>query len=152
MEKFMSKLEKMIFPVAEKITSIMYLQAVAETMQVILPIIMIGSFACLFAFIDIGPWQAFLTANPTVKMIFMNTQSWTLSCLALYVALILPYLYAVRLEMKEAINMVPLTIAAFLLVTPTELYTAIPTTWLIQACTRTKQRMPYHFGEKGLCI
>lgn len=130
MEKLMDRIQQFIMPFSEKISSIKYLQAVAETMQVLIPVTVVGSFAALFAFIDIGPWQSFLAANPTVAMIFMNTQSLTLSCIALYVVMILPYRYATHLGMKESINMVPLSVAAFFLLTPTELYTAIPTAWL----------------------
>ncbi|NMC45496.1 MAG: PTS sugar transporter subunit IIC [Chloroflexi bacterium] len=130
MDKFLDKIQKFVVPLSEKISSIKFLRALAETMMVIMPVTVVGSFACLFAFIDFVPWQNFLTANPTVKMIFMNTQSWTLSIIALYVILILPYRYAEHLEIKEKINVVPLAVASFLLLTPTELYTSIPSEWL----------------------
>ncbi len=130
MEKLMNRIQKFIVPFSEKIASVKFLKAIAETMQIILPITVVGSFAVLFAFIDIGPWQAFLASQPTVAMIFMNTHSLTLACISLYVVMVLPYRYASNLGMKEAINMVPLTVATFLLLTPTELFTAIPTAWL----------------------
>jgi PTS system cellobiose-specific IIC component len=63
-------------------------------------------------------------------MIFMNAQSWTLSIIALYAVIVLPYRYADHLGIKEKMNVVPLSLAAFLLLTPTELYTAIPSEWL----------------------
>lgn len=130
MEKLMDRIQKFIVPFSEKISSVKFLKAVAETMQIILPITVVGSFAVLFAFIDIGPWQAFLASHPTVAMIFMNTHSLTLACISLYVVMVLPYRYATHLGMKESVNMIPLTVAAFLLLTPTELFTAIPTAWL----------------------
>lgn len=130
MDKFLEKIQNFVIPFSEKISSVKYLRALAETMQILMPVTVVGSFACLFAFVDIGPWQSFLGANPTVKMIFMNAQSWTLSIIALYVVLILPYRYAEHLGMKESINTVPLAVASFLLLTPTELYTSIPTEWL----------------------
>jgi len=54
----------------------------------------------------------------------------TLSLIAFYVLLILPYRYASRLGMKEALAVMPITVATFLAATPTELYSAIPTAWL----------------------
>jgi PTS system cellobiose-specific IIC component len=60
----------------------------------------------------------------------MNAQSWTLSIIALYTVIVLPYLYAKRLGMEEPLATIPLNLAAYLLLTPTELYTSIPSTWL----------------------
>ena len=125
MEKLMERISGFVEPLAEWVHKMKFLNALAEAMQVLLPITVIGSFACLFAFIDLGPWQAFLAANPMILTAFMNAQSWTLSSIAFYVVLVLPYLYAKRLEMKEPLSCVPLAIAAFLLLTPTQLYTAI---------------------------
>jgi PTS system cellobiose-specific IIC component len=130
MDKFLSKLESILVPMSEKISKVKFLRAIAETMMALLPITVAGSFAVLFAFIDIPVWQAFLDANPTVRMIFMNAQSWTLSIIALYAVIVLPYRYADHLGIKEKMNVVPLSLAAFLLLTPTELYTAIPSEWL----------------------
>lgn len=130
MEKLVEKISELVEPFAEWVQKMQFLQALAETMQVLLPITVIGSFACLFAFIDVGGWQAFLANTPILAMTFMNAQSWTLSIIAFYVVLVLPYLYAKRLEVSEPLATVPLTVAAFILLTPTELYTAIPSAWL----------------------
>lgn len=130
MEKLMDRISSFIEPLANWVQKMTFLNALAETMQVLLPITVIGSFACLFAFLDVGPWQAFLASNPIFAMTFMNAQSLTLSCIAFYTVVVLPYLYAKRLGMKEPLACVPITIAAFFLITPTELYTAIPTGWL----------------------
>lgn len=130
MEKLMEKISGFVEPLSEWVHRMTFLNALAEAMQLLLPITVIGSFACLFAFVDIGPWQAFLGVNPMILTAFMNAQSWTLSSIAFYVVMVLPYLYAKRLEMKEPLSCVPLAIAAFLLLTPTQLYTAIPTDWL----------------------
>lgn len=130
MEKLMEKISGFVEPLSEWVHRMTFLNALAEAMQLLLPITVIGSFACLFAFVDIGPWQAFLGANPMILTAFMNAQSWTLSSIAFYVVLVLPFLYGKRLEVKEPLSCVPLAIAAFLLLTPTQLYTAIPTDWL----------------------
>ena len=129
-KNFTEKIADAIMPVAEKMQSFDFVGALSQTMQVILPIIIIGSFACLFAFVDIGPWQAFLGKYPAVQFVCMKIQSLTLSLFALYVLILLPYMYATRLNMKEAVATIPIAIASFLLLTPTELYTSVPAEWL----------------------
>lgn len=130
MEKFMEKLNSIVEPLANWVYKQKFLLALAETMQALLPITVIGSFACLFAFVDIGGWQAFLGAHPVIAVGLMNTQGWTLSIIAFYTVIVLSYLYAKQLEMAEPLACVPLALAAFMLLTPTELYTALPTAWL----------------------
>lgn len=130
MEKFMEKISAFVEPLANWVSKQKFLNALAEAMQALLPITVIGSFACLFAFIDIGGWQAFLTANPILGTTFMNAHGLTLSCIAFYTCLVLPYLYAKRLNMSEPLATIPVTVAVFLLLTPTELYTSVPTAWL----------------------
>ena len=96
MDTLMEKISSFVEPLAEWVHKMTFLNAMAEALQVLLPITVIGSFACLFAFIDVGGWQAFLGANPMILMVFMNAQSWTLSIIAFYTVLVLPYLYATR--------------------------------------------------------
>lgn len=127
---FIDKIADVLTPIAAKMQEMHLISALAETMQAVMPITIIGSFACLAAFLDIGGYQAFLASNPAIQMIAMSIQSLTLSCFALYVLLLLPYLYANKLGMKQSLSMIPLTVAAFLLITPHELYTNIPTAWL----------------------
>ena len=124
------KIADVMTPVAAKMQEMHLISALAETMQAVMPITIIGSFACLAAFLDIGGYQAFIANHPAVSTIAMNIQSLTLSCFALYVLLLLPYLYANKLGMKQALTMVPLSLAAFVLITPHEVYTSIPTEWL----------------------
>ena len=64
MDTLMEKISSFVEPLAEWVHKMTFLNAMAEALQVLLPITVIGSFACLFAFIDVGGWQAFLGANP----------------------------------------------------------------------------------------
>jgi PTS system cellobiose-specific IIC component len=89
---------------------------------------MIGSFACLGAFLDIPAWQGFVTSTG-LQFILMTIQSLTLSIITLYVVVILPYQYGQRLELNPMSSSI-ISLMAFLLVTPHELYTSIPTQWL----------------------
>lgn len=128
MDTFMRRLEERLLPIADKIGGIAFLTALGATFQILLPVIMIGSFACLGAFLPVGGWQAFIAGNG-LGIAFMTTQSLTLSIIGLYIAFVLPYQYAQRLGMKP-LGPAITSFMSFLLITPTELYTNIPEQWL----------------------
>lgn len=127
---FYDKFAEKLMPMAEKVSNVKFLKALAETMQAILPVTIVGSFACLFAFINIKPWQDFLAANPAISGMFLTIQSLTLGCISLYVVILLPLMYARKFDLKEQISCVILNLAAFLILTPTELFMNIPEQWL----------------------
>ncbi len=128
MNKFMEALQNKLMPIAHKISSVKFLSALGATFQLLLPIILIGSFACLGAFLDIPAWQAFV-AKTGLASVFMTIQSLTLSIIALYVAFVLPYQYASKLGLKPLSSAIT-SLMTFLILTPHELYTNIPTQWL----------------------
>lgn len=135
MNKFAEKLSEKLMPFADKVSNIKFLKALAETMMATIPITIVGSFACLFAFVEITPWTNFLAAHPDVQSTFLTIQSLTLGIISLYVVVILPYQYARKFNLKEAVSCSIINIAAFLLLTPTELFMNIPEEW---------------FGAKGM--
>ncbi len=128
MEKLMEVLQAKLMPFANTLASNKFLNALGQTFQILLPIIMIGSFAALGAFLNIEFWQSFI-ASTGLNMILMNTQSMTLSIIAFYVVIVLPYQYAQKLNVNP-ISAAVVSVMAFLILTPTQLYTAIPTQWL----------------------
>lgn len=128
MEKLMEVLQAKLMPFANTLASNKFLNALGHTFQILLPIIMIGSFAALGAFLNIEFWQSFI-ASTGLNMILMNTQSMTLSIIAFYVVIVLPYQYAQKLNVNP-ISAAVVSVMTFLILTPTELYTAIPTQWL----------------------
>ncbi len=128
MNKFMEALQNKLMPIAHRISNVKFLSALGATFQLLLPIILIGSFACLGAFLDIPAWQAFVTGTGLAN-VFMTVQSLTLSIIALYVAFVLPYQYASKLGMKP-LSAAITSFMTFLILTPHELYTNIPTQWL----------------------
>jgi PTS system cellobiose-specific IIC component len=130
MQKIIDFIENVMGPFSEKMSKMQFLQALSETMQALMSVTIVGAFACLFAFVDIPPWQAFLDSAPWVRVTFMTVQSLTLSIIALYVVMILPFRYATRLKVKNPIVLIGINVAAFLLITPTNLYTNIPSEWL----------------------
>ncbi len=128
MNKFMEALQNKLMPIANKISGIKFLSALGATFQLLLPIILIGSFACLGAFLDIPAWQDFIT-GAGLATVLMTVQSLTLSIIALYVVFVLPYQYASKLGMKP-LSAAITSLMTFLILTPHELYTNIPTQWL----------------------
>lgn len=130
MERFVDRLSDVLTPIAEKLQSMMFINALSQTMQLLVPITILGSFACLFANIDILGWQEYLAAHATLQVALYDIQSVTLSMFAFYVLLVLPYMYATNLGMSEALATIPLTVATYLIVTPTETFTSIPIEWL----------------------
>ena len=128
MENFINSLQKALMPFANKLSSNNFLSALGRAFQLLLPVIIIGSFACLGAFLDIPFWQTFVTSTG-LNVVFMTIQSVTLSIIALYVVIIFPYQYAEKLGINP-ISASIISLVAFLLVTPTELYTNIPMQWL----------------------
>ena len=130
MKKFYEKLSEKLTPFATKVSSIKFLQALSQSMMALLPVTIVGSFACLFAFAEIGPWTAFKMSHPAVMPSFLTIQSLTLGCISLYVVVLLPWMYAQKLGLKEAVSCVVINLAAFLILTPTELFMNIPEQWL----------------------
>jgi len=128
MDKIMVYLQKVLTPMANKISGNKFMTSLAQTFQLLLPIIMIGSFACLGAFLDIPVWQALVTSTG-LQFIFMTIQSLTLSIIALYVVIVLPFQYAQKLEINP-VSAAVISLMAFLILTPHDLYTAVPTRWL----------------------
>lgn len=130
MNNFIEKISDVVGPIAEKMSRLKYLNALAETMQILIPITILGSFATLFAFLEFEPWQNVLAAYPAIAEACMMVQSCTLTIISLYLVIILPLRYSEHLGLKEGIGTVPLAIVSFLLITPINLYESIPMTWL----------------------
>ena len=128
MSNFMDSMQKTLVPVADKISGNKFMSSLGQTFQLLLPIIMIGSFACLGAFLDIPAWQTFVTSTG-LQFILMTIQSLTLSIIALYVVIVLPFQYGQKLEINPVSSAV-ISLMAFFMMTPHELYTSIPTQWL----------------------
>ena len=130
MEKIIDVITEKMVPIAEKLNKIKFLQSLAEAMMSIMSVTMVGAFACLFAFIDIGGWQDFLAEHAYISSFFMNVQSVTITIIAFYTLLALPYIYSEKLDLKNKLSVMILTVAGFLCLTPVELYASIPMEWL----------------------
>lgn len=129
LDRLTDKLSKVLTPISEKMMSIQWIQALSETMQAIMPVVLVGSFACLIAFLDVGPWQSIVTSIPHLVEICSKVQLITLGLFSLYVVCILTYMMGKKLELKETIACIPISIVAFLIITPCS-WDGIPVTWL----------------------
>ncbi len=129
-ERFADKVGDFMGPLAEKIQGIPFLMALTEGMQALLPVTMVGAFACLFAFIDIGGYQAWLATVPWLSTYFWTLQSCTLTIYSVYVVIFLSYAYAKKLGFEDPIMAPPFAFACFLLLTPIQPYASIPMSWL----------------------
>lgn len=130
MNKIMDKFNDFVMPLAEKMQEIHFLMALSESMQSMLPVTIVGAFACLLAFIDVGGYQAWLADHFIVMQFFMTVQSLTLSIYSVYVLLVFPFGYAKRLGISEPLTCIPLAFVCFMLLTPVNMYSNIPMQWL----------------------
>lgn len=129
MNKFMNMLQKHLMPFAQKLSTNMYLSSLTETMITVLPLIMVGSFACLFANVNIEVWQQFLAQHSDILMIFNKVQSYTVNLIAIYVLIVLSYKISKKHGL-EAIAVSILSVAVFILLTPSEVNVSISQDWL----------------------
>jgi len=129
LEKITDKISQVLSPLSEKLMSIQFVAAISETMQAIMPVILIGSFGCLIAYLDVGPWQKIVTSIPYLVAVCGKIQLITLGLFSLYVVAILTYIYATKLKMKENVACIPIAIAVFMILTPCG-WDGVPVSWL----------------------
>ena len=132
LNRLTEKLEKPLSKYANRIGSIKYLQALSETFLTLVPITIVGAFACLAYMIDFPFWQNLIAKAPIVTMVGMKIQSLTVILFALYILVVLPERYATKLGLSETKSVVPITLATFLMLTPVEIWVNIPAKWLGQ--------------------
>lgn len=128
MDNLINVLEKKLMPLANKISSSKFLNALGKSFQLLLPIIIIGSFACLGAFIDLPAWTAFIEKIGLVS-VFYTLFFVTMKLIAFYLLLVLPFQYGKELDINP-ISAVIVSVMVFLILTPTELFASIPAEWL----------------------
>lgn len=129
LEKMTDRLSAVLTPVSDKLMSIQVIAAISQTMQAVMPVILIGSIGCLIAYLDVGPWQKIVTAIPHLVDICGKMQLITLGFFSLYVVVVLTYIYATMLQMKENVACIPVSIAVFLMLTPCS-WEGVPTAWM----------------------
>jgi PTS system cellobiose-specific IIC component len=132
LNKLTAKLEKPLSKYANKIGSIKYIQALSETFQLLVPITIVGAFACMAYMIDFPFWQNLIAKAPIVTAVGMKIHALTVTLFALYIIVVLPGRYASKLGLQETKSVVPITVATYLMLTPVEIWVNIPAQWLGQ--------------------
>lgn len=125
---FQDKLQNRIMPVAEKLSNNKVISSIAKAMVSLMPVLIVGSFACLLAFVSIAPWQKFL-AFTGITPIFTTINSLTLGMLGLYFVILVTFFYAQKLEI-DGISTAFTALVVFLILTPLSKDGAIPMAWL----------------------
>lgn len=129
MNKLTALLQEKLVPFATKMAANKYLKALSETMMTVLPLIMVGSFATLFANINIDVYQRFLESNQGLVNALANIQSFTVNLIAIYVLVILAFKVSKNLKIDPYTTAIA-TVAVFFMLTPGELNISISQEWL----------------------
>jgi len=115
MDRFSEKIEKVLTPFGAKLQNVMFMQAISESLQSTLPILIVGSFATLISSLDIGPWQSIVQAIPGLVPVCQKITAFTSSGYTLLMLVALAYLYCKKIGLKEYISCSALTVAVFLI-------------------------------------
>lgn len=134
MNTVIEKIQKIILPVANWMSGNNYIMSLAIAMQGMTPIILVGSFANLFANLGFTWYQDLLT-NLGIKSIFTIISTMTLSLTAIYVCFMIAYRLGEKLEYTNNVQTGMVALVTFLIITPLGTLAdtgrgAIPTTWL----------------------
>ena len=115
MGKFSDKIEKVLTPLGAKLQNVIFMQAISESLQATLPILIVGSFATLISSLDIGPWQSIVQSIPGLVSVCSKIASFTSSGYTLLMLIALAYLYCRKIDLKEYISCTALAVAVFLI-------------------------------------
>lgn len=118
MEKFQSGLERVVGPVAEKISANKFITAMTAGFMSSMPITLgVAAIAVLVNF-PIDAWTTFLQ-NTGIYAVAQDILTVTLSMLAIYVVVAIGYAYA-KNEKKNGMTGAMLSMASFLILVPVE--------------------------------
>lgn len=126
MEKFQTKLAK----AGDKVSNIVWLQIIQSAFVMLLPIIMVGSFSALFAGVDFGGYQDFITTTG-IKDAFTILTQFTTNFLGVYLCFCVGYQFGQRHGLKKSSTSLALAcVMVFFIVTPLSADGSIPVDWL----------------------
>ena len=92
MNKFMNALEKIVSPIAGKLSTNVVIQSISKGMMSMMPILMLGSFASLFQSLPIDAYQNFI-ASTGVYGILQSVVNMTTNLLAIYGVFCIAYAF-----------------------------------------------------------
>lgn len=118
MNKLQETIEKYGLPIADKIQNNRYISAITNGFSMILPIIMMGAIFTLLSSLQLGPYQAFVSATG-LKTIFGYAGSFTTDLLALFTVYAIAYqLTIIKGYSKDAAFVAPISMVMFLILIP----------------------------------
>lgn len=113
-----NKLEKILMPIADKLSGNIYLKSISNGFMALLPVTMIGAIFALLANLAIPPYQAFIKTIH-LKEIFNFFPSVTTNLLALYAVFLIAYSLSEKTKEKDHAIIVGITsLFVFLLMLP----------------------------------
>ncbi len=116
MDKMQSGLEKVIGPVAEKVSTNRFIQAMMAGFMLTLPITLGTALIAILAGLPIDPWQDFIT-DAGLKAVADDTITLTLSMLGVYVVGAIGYTYTKNQGQSGMIGAL-IALASFMLLQP----------------------------------
>lgn len=116
--KFISKLQKFLTPLADFFQKNIYISSIGEGIQYTLPMILVGSIATLFSSLSPAFWQNFISSTG-IKDTFTLVINLTLGLIALYASATISYRFAVR-KKQEPLASVILSVGAFIILQGTD--------------------------------
>lgn len=142
MHKFQAGMEKVLIPVANRLSMNKILRAISGGFSALLPIIMVGAIASLLAGLNIQAYQDFITSTG-LKVVIGYVSSYTTHMIALYAVFTIAKSMADHMECKNQSMLVGMAaLFVFLLMIPTGVGSGEN---LIKAAISTQ-----YFGAPGL--
>lgn len=118
MQNFMSKMEKSLAPIAEKIGANRLLKTISSAFNMIMPIVIIGAIFSLLTTIQIGPYQDFIISTGINKYLGLVSQ-FTTNMLAVYVTFTAAYSFVKNEGMTgDALQAGLLSILSYFIMSP----------------------------------
>ncbi|MGL5041979.1 MAG: PTS sugar transporter subunit IIC [Culicoidibacterales bacterium] len=130
MQKFMDLLEAKILPIASRLTTVKWLNALKDTMIAIMPFLIIGSLFLLVAYFPIPNWSQIVgnIFGPNWEATLTTVTDATFGMMGFFMLIGVPYNYAKALNANPMISML-LAVAAFIVLMPIS-EGMIPVTWM----------------------
>ena len=119
LEKMMNRLEKIMMPIANKLTSTKWLMAVKDTMVTAMPFLIIGSIFLLLAYLPIPGYEGFVTGifgEGWQEKITLITGA-TFGIIALIVLVGTAYFYSRALGVDSVLSII-LSVSVLFILTP----------------------------------
>lgn len=113
LDNLTQKISSALTPFASKLQQNKFIAALCDTMQGTMPLLIIGSFAVMLLCIDIGSYQKILASIPNATSVLGIINSTTSGAYALWTVLLLSYFYGLRIDLKQNVVTIPVSIAVF---------------------------------------